>query len=92
MRCSQLSGGQRRRLDVALALIGDPELLFFDEPTTVFDPSAPPVEHGPGSGRCPPAPGRSSLRSSRPVKKEDRAHRMEDGGEATSDRCRVAYA
>ena len=39
-RTSQLSGGQLRRLDVALALIGDPELVFLDEPTTGFDPSA----------------------------------------------------
>jgi len=39
-RCDQLSGGQQRRLDVALALIGDPELIFLDEPTTGFDPTA----------------------------------------------------
>jgi ABC-2 type transport system ATP-binding protein len=39
-RTSRLSGGQQRRLDVGLALIGDPELLFLDEPTTGFDPSA----------------------------------------------------
>jgi ABC-2 type transport system ATP-binding protein len=39
-RCDRLSGGQLRRLDMALALIGDPELVFLDEPTTGFDPSA----------------------------------------------------
>jgi ABC-2 type transport system ATP-binding protein len=39
-RTGRLSGGQQRRLDVGMALIGDPELLFLDEPTTGFDPSA----------------------------------------------------
>jgi ABC-2 type transport system ATP-binding protein len=39
-RIKTLSGGQQRRLDLALALIGDPELIFLDEPTTGFDPSA----------------------------------------------------
>ena len=39
-KVSTLSGGQRRRLDLALGLVGDPDLLFLDEPTTGFDPSA----------------------------------------------------
>jgi ABC-2 type transport system ATP-binding protein len=39
-RVETLSGGQRRRLDLALGIAGDPELLFLDEPTTGFDPSA----------------------------------------------------
>jgi len=40
IRNSRLSGGQQRRLDVGLALVGDPELVFLDEPTTGFDPAA----------------------------------------------------
>jgi ABC-2 type transport system ATP-binding protein len=40
MRTRELSGGQLRRLDFGLALVGDPELIFLDEPTTGFDPAA----------------------------------------------------
>ena len=39
-RVKTLSGGQRRRLDLALGLVGDPDLVFLDEPTTGFDPAA----------------------------------------------------
>src|SRR5262249_36185757 len=39
-RAQSLSGGQRRRLDLALGIAGDPDLIFLDEPTTGFDPSA----------------------------------------------------
>jgi ABC-2 type transport system ATP-binding protein len=39
-RAKNLSGGQRRRLDLGLALVGDPDLIFLDEPTTGFDPAA----------------------------------------------------
>lgn len=45
-KVKSLSGGQRRRLDLALGLVGDPELLFLDEPTTGFDPQR---AAGPGS-------------------------------------------
>src|SRR3990170_4807446 len=39
-RVKTLSGGQRRRVDLALGIVGDPDLIFLDEPTTGFDPSA----------------------------------------------------
>jgi ABC-2 type transport system ATP-binding protein len=39
-RCAKLSGGQKRRVDLALGLVGNPDLIFLDEPTTGFDPAA----------------------------------------------------
>ena len=39
-RVKSLSGGQQRRLDLGLGIVGNPNLLFLDEPTTGFDPSA----------------------------------------------------
>jgi ABC-2 type transport system ATP-binding protein len=51
VRVEKLSGGQRRRLDLALALVGDPDLLFLDEPTTGFDHHDALHGRGRGTGR-----------------------------------------
>ena len=57
-RVRTLSGGQQRRLDLGLALIGDPDLIFLDEPTTGFDPA-----HAATRGRRFATCGRSARRS-----------------------------
>ena len=57
-RVRTLSGGQQRRLDLGLALIGDPELIFLDEPTTGFDPA-----RAARRGRRSPTCARSGRRS-----------------------------
>ena len=63
-RVKTLSGGQQRRLDVALGIIGAPELLFLDEPTTGFDPSA---RRGRVGARREAAAARARRSSSRPT-------------------------